>query len=149
MRLPVVLATAVGISLTLVACERVGGLGPVAIQAHEGELRVAICKEIDATEIAMDVRKNEFSLWATFWSDESDIHIESGTILSTAEPALSPTGFKATPRVGPGAEVSVTLRASKPNEDAIVGDFWIPSEGLPTAEWLNPDGSVTREPCGK
>jgi predicted small secreted protein len=146
MRPSLVVVAVCAVSVTLVACERVGGLGRVAIQADGGDLRVAVCEEIDATAITMSARQNRFGMWAKFWSDTSGAHIDAGAILSTADPALSASETKTAPRLASGSEVTVTLIRKGPG-DNIAGDFVIPTEGLPTVEWLKPDGSISQAPC--
>lgn len=107
------IALATAMAVALVGCERVGGFGPVAIQAEGNHLVVTVCHRIDIGGIHMQARPNVWGKWTTFWTDSSSISLERGSSASTGGPALSDTEVK----LAAGAELFVSRATGQLREE--------------------------------
>ena len=124
-------------------------LGPLAIRGGDEGFEVAVCEAISARGFSMSERKSDDSEWIYFWEADQRVDIRDGDILSPSRGSDFGLPDGSEPAMAPGSAVDIfILDQSGDGADTISAAFHVPDEGLPTLQWLHPDGSVSDEACG-
>jgi hypothetical protein len=119
----------------------------IAVQSASGEFRAAVCKDMLASHIKMSERISDAN-WTAFWEVDSSVEVSAGDILSPSAPPESGIPRGVEPAASVGTSILVYLNdQSGDAADTITATFTVPSGGLPSSQWLHPDGSQTDEPC--
>jgi hypothetical protein len=121
--------------------------GPVSISVSDGELVIAVCRDIDIVGISAATR-TPGTEWRDFLNAEGDLVALRGDVFSVDEFASSlkaTTSFE--PSVAPGTELDILILA-KNAADNIGGNPEIVEE-LEEGMWLHGGGTVDAEECGK
>lgn len=123
------------------------GDDPIAVRLHNGSLEVAVCTPWSLSSVLVQTRVPGFTGRSEdVWVADGTAELASGDVLRSSSP---PAGLEATswvePQLGPGDELTVTLGG--PDGTALNASLSVPLSGLPTEEWLQADGSVTKSAC--
>jgi hypothetical protein len=129
------------IALLLSGCESFSS-DDLGLQLRDGALVVGICQPLEAAGVLMEERGE--GEWSTFFEHSNPIRMRPGDeIWVGVEDAT--VAIDRLPQLKPGDDISVLLGVS--TKDQLQGFFVVPDDGMPTGEWLRPDGSQARELC--
>jgi predicted ATP-grasp superfamily ATP-dependent carboligase len=134
--------------LVLAGCDSGLFSGPLAIRMDATELEIATCRPAAITSLLVQERGTGiFRQWTDVLIGSGSATVARGTTFSENDPLPGLIVERLTDlELREGHEVAVTLRgeAGGAQLDAV---FVIGKDGVPADGWLQPDGSVTVEPC--
>lgn len=133
---------------TLAACDSLAAVeDPIAVRRSDGELQVTVCTAITLTSVLLEARAAGIvSQSQTAWLAEGRSDIAAGDVLSSDSP---PSGLDASswgePDLAPSSELTITLIGE--NDETLEASLTVPLSGVPTADWLQADGTITKNAC--
>jgi hypothetical protein len=141
------LAVAALLSVALSGCENFGQFAPLAASRDGDTLLIAVCTDIDVTELLVEqrdtARGNE---WSDLWKGDGLASIHSGDVIRMPGDVagLSPSSSR-TPTYADSVELSLLLVASDENK-TLLGGFEHLGQ-LKAGQWITPRGDKRASPC--
>ena len=134
---------AAGASLT--GCDTQFSHGPLAISESGGALRVAVCEDIRAVRIYAE-QKEAGGAWERFVDASGSVQIESPSqILLTQTEFTMQFAVDQEPSFAGDSDLHLVVVGAN-SATSLRADFEIEG-GLRNDGWLQPDGSITADPC--
>ena len=131
----------------LAACQSVTPVsnGPVSLSISEGQLLVAICRDVDIVKISAAMRIQGGN-WEDFFDGVGELHVETGddftfeTLSETFTASVS-----ASPVLDKGTEFSFLISTDQKGNN-LLGNLRLTDE-LKEGQWLRGDGTTGSEKC--
>lgn len=118
---------------------------PIAFRGSGEAFEVLLCETMVITRVLGQSRAPSEREWDSFWRATGSAHVSSEDVLGAAS---APVGLDATawdpPSLQAGDTLSLTLTSSTETISVTLG---VPEDGMPSVDWLLPDGTVDSEPC--
>lgn len=148
-RVLVAILSSLVLATTLVACDPlVSNEDPIAVRLNDGVFEIAVCTPWPLTRVLVQTRATGFvSQWQDALVAEGSTQLASGAVLTSQSP---PAGMVSStwsePVLAPADELEVTLVGD--DDQTLNASIVVPLSGLPRADWLQADGTVTGTACG-
>jgi hypothetical protein len=144
--LSLVLAQVLLVGLAAGCVEQVNhSQGPLAIRIVDGELEVAVCADVDAAGLSVEVRSN--GEWLTAWKAQGEAAISRSDVLDADSLAALFTSVDVQTVDFLGSrDMSIVIDAQRASNN-IVSAFesaLLDSDG---SLWLHPDDSLSQSAC--
>ncbi|WP_152631185.1 hypothetical protein [Agreia bicolorata] len=119
---------------------------PFPVQQVDGALQIMSCTTGRIVGLEVTERKKSSQEWQTILEVESfDVALERNQLISETAVKAGTVVTKQALDLSPGDEILVGV--SKAPDTTAYAAFTVPDGGLPTEEWLQPDGKVTEDAC--